>query len=298
MTYPTSVQQYAQAYANLTGTIPSWYTNPAEGTAGHITLPKNSALAEYETAESDAATDQTSYLKELDKIGKSKNPSMEMYLLLALLMSGGSDVLSDQMGKRGAQLQVELDVNKCNTSLLSMTNDTTTAAGSGGKGLLDDFAHGTEDMLTLCQGSSLDDTLGSAATTSLGTNFKTLRDMVFTGGAIAGDPTTQDTPSAYFAQGTYFDTRSSTFSGSFDSFAAMHAAAATQGSSGHASGAETAISTNFGTNGSLLSGVQAQVNTMLGQIKNAISTIQSFASDMGHSLSTVNSLAIQNQTRG
>ncbi len=271
-------------------------------------------IAKYSTIVQQSEQDDATFLSQLQKISadSKKNPAILLYELLALLMSQGSEVLSDQMGIRGAQLQVEVDVNKCNTDLLGMTNDTTETAGNngGGKTLLNTFATDVNTMLALCGSSTspspLENILGSGATGSLAENFQTLRNMVYTGGTVPGDPPITTTGSGSSAvntpgSGTYFNTSSTTFTPSLlTSFAQMHADAAKQGTASQelASGADTEITQNFGTNTSLLSSVQAQVNVWLGQIKNAINTIQSFASDIGHGLSSINSVAIQNQTRG
>lgn len=275
----TPAQEFNQAYADLTG-------QNAAGFSGANIPADGGALNEYSNIEEDYTNDAQAYNTQLGNVSPSKNsnPWALIYLLIGLLMSSGSNVLSDAMGKNGASEKVEVDVNKMDMALQKMTTDTQTTAGNN-KTILLDFANGTKDLMNLCTGGSLDTTLGASAASTLASDLQPLNQMVYTGGTV---PTS----------GCYFDATGTLGSGYMNSFAQMNANASQQNDPDNASAALSLLTTNFGTNSSMLSGVAAQQNVLLKALTNALSTIQSFGSDMAHGLSTVSGAAIQNTMRG
>lgn len=264
----------------------------------------NGRIEKYQTIEGDYSTAISNYKTAWQKIPSTKgaisplspnNPWAALVKIMALLLGAGASVLTNKVGCYASAIKVEEGTNSCNSDLLAITNNTKDLTNAG----LIHEAKGANNMIELCSsGSPLSKILGSGgAIGSLRNNFQTMRGWIYTGGTVPGDqslPTGGVTPQS---QGIYFDA-TATNPSMLTSFAQMHTNAGQQGNIGDASGAASAISTTFGTNSTLLSGVQTSLQTEMTAASNSLQTVLGVANKMGSNLIQLESVATQNQIRG
>lgn len=251
---------------------------------------------DYATLAQEQQDSVTAYTKAYQKLLHTTDPSLLFIQLIYLMSMQGFNELDSNLGQAGGSLQVQGDVTKVDNDLQAITNINSTDSDNVRK-----EAQDLDKMLDSLSGTSAADkniqnALGGANGSAVGALYDsdlTMRQYIFLKNDVSPEghnynPTQVSPPGATLTY--YFDPDDSNY---LQSYGEMQADMQQQGNPKGANTAAKGITDQSNMNQQVTSSTNQASTEAITNVKNMISTLQSFTSDMMHAQSDQIKAAIQ-----